>query len=154
MKKSVSPAPAAPDNRMHERILGAAFKAFTEDGYAGTSTLDLATRAKVSKRDLYANFGSKHVVLVACIKSRADRMRLAPNLPLPRTRQMLASTLITFATNLVRETSHPTVIATFRLAIAEAKRSPEIPKPSTRRVVQPRAGRSAIYSRAPNRPGS
>jgi AcrR family transcriptional regulator len=129
MKKSVSPAPAAPDNRMHERILGAAFKAFTEDGYAGTSTLDLATRAKVSKRDLYANFGSKHVVLVACIKSRADRMRLAPNLPLPRTRQMLASTLITFATNLVRETSHPTVIATFRLAIAEANVHRRFPSP-------------------------
>ena len=75
MKRSISPVPAAPDNRMHERILGAAFKAFTEDGYAGTSTLDIATRAKVSKRDLYANFGSKHAVLVACIKSRADRMR-------------------------------------------------------------------------------
>jgi AcrR family transcriptional regulator len=128
MKKSTSPVPAAPgnDNRMHERILGAAFKAFTEDGYAGASTLDIATRAKVSKRDLYANFGSKHSVLVACIKTRAERMRPAPDLPAPRNRQMLASTLIAFAANLVRETSHPTVIATFRLAIAEATRSPEI----------------------------
>ena len=111
---------------MHERILGAAFKAFTEEGYAGTSTLDIATRAKVSKRDLYANFGSKHAVLVACIKSRADRMRLPPDLPAPRSRQMLASTLTAFATNLVREVSDPAVIATFRLAIAEATRSPEI----------------------------
>jgi AcrR family transcriptional regulator len=126
MKKSISPVPAAPGNRLHERILGAAFKAFTEDGYAGTSTLDIATRAKVSKRDLYANFGSKHAVLVACIKSRADRMRLPPDLPAPRSRQMLASTLTAFATNLVRETTHPSVIATFRLAIAEATRSPEI----------------------------
>ena len=111
---------------MHERILGAAFKAFCEEGYAGTSTLDIATRAKVSKRDLYANFGSKHAVLVACIKDRAERMRLLPDLPAPRNRQMLASTLTAFATNLVRETSHPTVIAAFRLAIAEAARSPEI----------------------------
>ncbi len=62
---------------MQDRILGAAFKAFTEDGYAGTSTLDIATRAKISKRDLYANFGSKHAVLVACIMSRAERMRPA-----------------------------------------------------------------------------
>src|ERR1700693_1350844 len=107
MKKSLSPVPASPDNRTRERILGAAFKAFTEDGYADTSTLDIATRAKVSKRDLYVNFGSKHAVLVACIKGRADRMRLAPDLPVPRTRQMLASTLNTFATNIVRETSHP-----------------------------------------------
>jgi AcrR family transcriptional regulator len=111
---------------MQKRILGAAFEAFAEDGYAGTSTLEIAARAKVSKRDLYANFGSKHAVLVACIKRRADRMRLPPDLPAPRSRQMLASTLTGFATNLVSEVSHPSVIATFRLAIAEATRSPEI----------------------------
>jgi AcrR family transcriptional regulator len=108
------------------RILGAAFEAFAEEGYAGVSTLDIATRAKISKRDLYANFGSKHEVLLACIKSRADRMRLSPDLPIPGSRQMLASTLTLFATNLVLEVSHPSVIATFRLAIAEATRSPEI----------------------------
>src|SRR5215469_3944343 len=111
---------------MQERILGAAFKAFTEDGYGETSTLEIARRAKISKRDLYANFGSKHAVLVSCIKSRADRMRLPPDLPVPRDRQMLASTLTGFATNLVREVTDPPVIATFRLAIAEATRSPEI----------------------------
>ncbi len=125
MKKS-NPAPEAAGNPMHERILGAAFRAFSEDGYAGTSTLGIATRAKVSKRDLYANFGSKHAVLVACIKSRAERMGLSPDLPAPQSREMLAATLTGFATNLVREVSHPSVIATFRLAIAEATNSPEI----------------------------
>jgi AcrR family transcriptional regulator len=126
MRKFVIPGPSSVEPLMRERILGAAFTAFTEDGYAETSTLDIARRAKVSKRDLYANFGSKHAVLLACIKSRADRMRLPPDLPSPRTRQMLASTLTVFATNLVLEVSHPSVIATFRLAIAEATRSPEI----------------------------
>ena len=126
MKKPITPVPAAAENPMHERILGAAFQAFTQEGYADTSTLDIATRAKVSKRDLYANFAGKHAVLAACIKSRAERMRLPPDLPTPRTRQMLASTLTSFASNLVREVSHPSVIATFRLAIAEATRSPEI----------------------------
>jgi len=126
MRKSVIPDRSSGNSPMQERILGAAFRAFTEDGYAETSTLEIARRAKISKRDLYANFGSKHAVLVACIKSRADRMRLPPDLPTPRTRQMLASTLTAFAANLVREVSHPSVIATFRLAIAEATRSPEI----------------------------
>jgi AcrR family transcriptional regulator len=126
MKKSVTPDRSSPENPMQERILGAAFKAFTEDGYAGTSTLEIARRAKISKRDLYASFASKHEMLVACIKSRADRMRLPPDLPTPRSRKMLASTLTAFATNWVREVSHPSVIATFRLAIAEATRSPEI----------------------------
>ncbi|MGC2202547.1 MAG: TetR/AcrR family transcriptional regulator [Stellaceae bacterium] len=126
MNKSVIPDQSSSEHPMQDRILGAAFKAFTEDGYAETSTLEIARRAKISKRDLYANFSSKHAVLVACIKSRAGRMRLPPDLPTPRTRQMLASTLTSFASNLVRQVSHPSVIATFRLAIAEATRSPEI----------------------------
>src|SRR5271155_94307 len=126
MKKFVTAEQSSAETPTHERILGAAFKSFTEDGYAATSTLEIARRAKVSKRDLYANFGSKHEVLVACIKSRAERMRLPLDLPTPRSRQALASALTAFATNLVREGSHPSVIATFRLAIAEATRSPEI----------------------------
>jgi len=53
-------------------------------------------------------------------------MRLLPDLPTPHNRPMLAATLTNFATNLVREVTDPAVIATFRLAIAEATRSPEI----------------------------
>ena len=126
MNKSIIPDQSSAEHPMRDRVLGAAFKAFTEDGYAETSTLEIARRAKISKRDLYANFSSKHAVLVACIKSRAERMRLPPDLPAPRSRQMLASMLTSFATNLVCEVSHPSVIATFRLAIAEATRSPGI----------------------------
>ena len=36
-----------------QRILGAAFSAFMANGYAETSTLEIATRARVSKRALY-----------------------------------------------------------------------------------------------------
>lgn len=123
-KRSDHPVPAA--TAIHDRILVAAFEAFTSEGYAGTSTLDIARRARVSKRDLYANFGSKQAVLVACIKRRAERMQLLPDLPAPRDRRMLAATLTAFATNLVRETSDASVIVAFRLAVAEASRSPEI----------------------------
>jgi AcrR family transcriptional regulator len=109
-----------------KRILRAAFEAFTEEGYAATSTLEIARRAKISKRDLYANFASKQEVLEACISSRAERMRLAPGVPIPNSREMLAATLTGFAINLLREASHPAVIAAFRLAIAEAVRAPEM----------------------------
>ena len=126
MKRSVIPDPPSADHLTQERILRAAFQAFTEDGYADTSTLEIARRAKISKRDLYANFGSKHEVLVACIRNRAERIRLPPDLPTPQNRRILAATLTGFATNLVREVTDPAVIATFRLAIAEATRSPEI----------------------------
>jgi AcrR family transcriptional regulator len=126
MSKFVIPGRSPVEHPTQERILRAAFEAFTQDGYAETSTLEIARRAKISKRDLYANFSGKHAVLVACIQSRADRMQLPPDLPTPRTREMLASTLTAFAMTLVLEVSHPSVIATFRLAVAEATRSPEI----------------------------
>ena len=126
MKRPEGAVWTADSNPTRERIVRAAFEAFTEEGYAATSTLEIAKRAKVSKRDLYAYFGSKHEMLGACIRSRAERMRLAPDLGVPNSRQMLTTTLVAFATNLVREVSHPSVITAFRLAIGEATRSPEI----------------------------
>jgi AcrR family transcriptional regulator len=126
MNKSITSGQSPAVASVQERILNAAFQSFIEHGYAATSTLEIARRAKVSKRDLYANFASKRAVLVACISRRAERMRLPPDLPVPGSRQALASTLTSFAANLVREVSHPSVIAAFRLAIAEAAHSPEV----------------------------
>jgi hypothetical protein len=69
---------------------------------------------------------NKQAMLVACIRSRTATMRLSPDFPAPRSREMLASTLTTFAANVASEVSRPAVIAMFRLAITEAMRSPEI----------------------------
>src|SRR5882757_714209 len=84
MKASASPPPAEDGDSMRKRILGAAFKLFVEKGYAGTSTLEIATRAKVSKRDLYASVGNKQAMLVAGITGRTAKMQLRPELPVPR----------------------------------------------------------------------
>ena len=65
MKNSAIPDQSSSENPMHERILRAAFRAFTENGYADTSTLEIARRAKISKRDLYAKFPNKRAVLLA-----------------------------------------------------------------------------------------
>jgi AcrR family transcriptional regulator len=64
------------EDRMRERVLGAAFSAFQEFGYAGASTIEITTRAKVSKRELYRLFGNKRAMLTAWIIERARRMRL------------------------------------------------------------------------------
>jgi AcrR family transcriptional regulator len=109
-----------------QRILEAAFSAFMESGFAAASTLEIATRARVSKRELYALVGSKQKMLVACIRERAKRLQMPADLPEPHDRQALARTLETFGTQLLREVSDPTVIAVFRLAIAEAVRAPEV----------------------------
>jgi AcrR family transcriptional regulator len=110
------------------RILEAAFAAFTQGGFAETSTLEIATRARVSKRELYALFGSKQEMLIACISERAKRLTIPSDLPEPRDRATLAHTLSSFGAQLLRETSDPTVIAVFRLAISEAVRAPEVGK--------------------------
>jgi AcrR family transcriptional regulator len=70
---------------IRERVLKAAFTLFREQGFSGTSMLDIVTRARVSKRDLYALFNNKHAVLAACISERAQQMRrpLDPTTPMP-----------------------------------------------------------------------
>lgn len=127
VKKTTSGvSPPVAERPMCDRIIGAAFTAFMELGYTGTSMLEIATRAKMSKRDLYANFPGKQAILLACITARAARMRLPPALPVPIDREALAATLATFGATVIREVTRPAVLAMFRLAIAEAERSPEV----------------------------
>ena len=137
---------AANDSEMRQRILGAALQAFAEHGYAGTSTLHIATRAKVSKRDLYAHFASKQAALVDCIKARSEQMQLPAQLSVPRTRKALATTLATFATQVLVETSHPTVMAMFRLAIAETAHAPEVAQALDERRKANRRTLSALFA--------
>jgi AcrR family transcriptional regulator len=118
--------PSGPDSPVRDRILSAAFAAFKELGYSQASTLEIATRAKVSKRELYALFGSKQQMLVTCIAERAKRMRLPDNWPALQDRGGLDAALTTFGEVLLREISDPDVIAVFRFAIAEADRSVEV----------------------------
>jgi AcrR family transcriptional regulator len=111
---------------VRKRILTAAFEAFQERGYAATSTLEIATRARVSKRELYALVGNKQKMLVAAIGERAKRLQAPADMPILRDRATLAQVLTVFGTQLVREVSDPTVVAVFRLAIAEAVQAPEV----------------------------
>jgi AcrR family transcriptional regulator len=114
------------DTAVRERILEAAFAAFTKSGYAATGTLEIATRARVSKRELYALVGNKQEMLIACIGARARRLQVPADFPVPHDRESLALVLSSFGTQLVREITDPTVVAVFRLAIAEALHAPEV----------------------------
>jgi len=114
------------DTGVRARILDAAFAAFMKSGYAATSTLEIATRARVSKRELYALVGNKQEMLIACISDRATRLQVPADLPVPQDRETLAQVLAAFGTQVVREITDPTVIAVFRLAISEAVHSPEV----------------------------
>ena len=115
-----------PPAAVRERILEAAFSSFMRCGYAAASTLEIATRARVSKRELYALFGNKQQMLIACISQRARRLDVPAHLPVVRDREALARVLAALGARLLREISDPAVIAVFRLAIAEATQAPQV----------------------------
>ena len=118
--------PAEGESALRQRILDAAFGAFLECGYHGTSTLEIASRAKVSKRELYAHFGSKEALFAAGIKNRSARMRVPLDAPDVSDRAGFARTLQAYGETLLTEVTHPNVIAVHRLVIAESTRSPEL----------------------------
>jgi AcrR family transcriptional regulator len=134
IKKSKRNSPRSSPQSKHvsgsirERVLYAAFTLFRERGFSSTSMLEIVTRARVSKRDLYALFNNKHAVLAAGISERAGRMRrpLDTTAPAPQTRQALATLLVEFGVAILKTVCHPEVLTVFRLAIAESDRAPEI----------------------------
>ena len=116
----------AEGTEVRKRILGAALSAFMEGGYAQTSTLEIATKARVSKRELYSLFGNKQAMLIACIAERAQRLKVPVDLPELRDRNTLRKVLAAFGAKLLTETSDPVVVAVFRLAISEAVAAPQV----------------------------
>src|ERR1700733_11999694 len=86
------------ETKARERILEAAFRAFKKNGYATISTLEIATRARVSKRELYALVGNKKEMLIACISERAKRLDVPAGLPVLRDRETLEKVLASFGT--------------------------------------------------------
>ena len=123
---SKEPQADSEETEVRARILEAAFAAFMKQGFAASSTLEIATRARVSKRELYALVGNKQEMLIACISARARRLQVPADLPVANDRETLEHILTSFGTQLVREITDPTVVAVFRLAIAEAVHAPEV----------------------------
>jgi AcrR family transcriptional regulator len=139
-RKATSTASPLP---VRERVLNAAFAAFMEKGYTGTSTLEIATRAKVSKRELYQICADKGGLLREAIAERAERMRLPLDLPPAKDREGLAATMRAFGIATLRGLCDPAVRAVFRLVISESVQTPEI----ARALGGSRAANSAALAR-------
>lgn len=140
---------SADEAAVRERILTAGLMAFTQTGYAGTSTLEIASRARVSKRELYKLVGNKQELLAACIGAHAQKMKVPADLPEPRDREALAEALARLGANLLAGITDATVVAVFRLAIAEAVRSPEIAQALETLAIAPiRATITGVMDRA------
>src|SRR5215510_11285630 len=111
---------------LKQRIREAAFRTFMEKGYAGTNTREIAARAKVSKRELYALYEDKQAMLADCIRFKAEPARQPLQLEPVQDMPALRSALEAFGTSLLTELTQPTVVAVFRLAVLEAQRSPQV----------------------------
>lgn len=127
MSKSKAGKTATPSDLLRRRgaILAAAYAVLTERGYAGASTLEIARRARVSKRELYAEFGNKSGMLKALIADTAARMRPPSAKADVADRSSLKVALQRYGATLLTERTRKPVLAINRLAIAEAGRSAE-----------------------------
>ncbi len=70
-------SPKLPAETRREQLLMSAAKLFSEKGYEGTSTEEIARRAGLTKGALYFHFKSKEDMLFALVSSMEDRHREA-----------------------------------------------------------------------------
>lgn len=113
------------DKRTH--ILSVAGKLFLDKGFAGTSMGEIAKAGAGSKGTLYTYFDSKEQMFEEFMHSEIET-RVAPVFELPERTDDPAAVLRELGVRYLKLTTHPTVSAILRLAVAEAARFPNIGK--------------------------
>ncbi len=119
------------DDERHSRILAAALEVFSKSSFAAATTEEIARRARVSKRDLYAEFSDKHAILTKVIETILEngdanlRRAIADSQKRPRSTQV---TLEIIGLAMVSEILSPLEGFVCRLAFAESVRQPSIGK--------------------------
>lgn len=103
------------------RILDAAFRVFSQSGYAGASMDAIAEMAGVSKPTIYQYYGAKEALFAAMMDTARDAMLE----PFDGTGDMVAQ-LHRFAWAYADTVMRPELLGLARLVIGEAARFPEI----------------------------
>jgi len=111
------------------RILTAALEVFSKSSFGAATTGDIARKARVSKRDLYASFPDKHAILTEVIEKvlengEANLRRVI--LDSERANLSLEATLEVVGLALVSELLSPIEGFVCRLAFAESLAHPSI----------------------------
>jgi AcrR family transcriptional regulator len=114
------------DQGRREAILEAARAVLGERGYHRATTLEIAARAKTSKRALYALFGSKRGIMEAMISERVREMRRPLDLQPPTSRDAFFAILQRFGVTFMAELLKPRTVTIYRLAITESVHSAEL----------------------------
>lgn len=111
-----------------DAILLAAGKVFTEKGIDGATTLDIAKAAGISKRDLYALFPSKDLILTGMIAQKVAHFAAPIVFTKARSRGEVLATLDGFGRGFLAFLLEPGATSLYRLAIATADRLPAVGK--------------------------
>lgn len=114
---------SAPLNDHRQRILDAAAKAFLKNGYEQTSTAEIASRAKVSKRELYTHFRDKRDMLAAVITELQADIQAHANVSWS-SNDDVRDVLIKAGTELLQFISSERFGKLFRIVAAESFRDP------------------------------
>jgi AcrR family transcriptional regulator len=113
---------------VNERILDAAEKIFLARGFEGASVDEIAQTARAGKPTIYARYPGKEQLFAAVMERRVARNTQFDNLPAQG--RDLRAKLVNVGTALIEGALKEETIGLLRLAIAEARRFPEL----TRRV--------------------
>lgn len=105
------------------RILSAAMRVFSEQGYSGATMDAIAAQAGVTKPTLYQYFGSKDALFSAMLAAPRDAMMLS--LDLSNTAGHVED-LLRFARLYAATVMQPDLLSLARLVIGEAHRFPDV----------------------------
>jgi len=124
----IRPADIATVPTRTERILQAAGQVFLTKGYEQATTLEIAARARVSKRDLYRLFASKQGILEALIAASSVALAIPADLGDPRDLDEMLAILAAYGPVFLTNYLDAHKIGLYRIAIAEAPRSNNLGK--------------------------
>lgn len=127
MSGSTGPAGQFLDKRL-TRIVAAALEAFSESSFRDATTDEIARRASVSKRDIYAAFPNKHAILIAVINTvlTADDENLTNVISLTKDSKSFHDRLEVIGLALMNELLSPSTGFLWRLISSESIDEPKI----------------------------
>jgi AcrR family transcriptional regulator len=122
---------------VEERILDAATNVFLQRGFEGASVDEIADVARAGKPSIYARFPGKEALFIA-VAARMVRRNTSVAGSLATTGFTLEERLASIATAILQNVLTPETIGLIRMAIAEARRFPELAS-SVSRMARERA---------------
>ncbi len=110
--------------RVEERILDAAGRVFLDHGFQGASVDEIAEVASAGKPTIYARFASKHALFAAVIDRLVRQNTSLDAFSCPGV--SIEQRLDTLAAIMLTRVLTPETIGIIRVAVAEARRFPEL----------------------------